>query len=604
MFEDLTGNSRVELMEIAREPDSLLASAAQARTGRSDAACRSSLRCGHDLATPSGLSLALEQIQTLKPKRVWVSPPCGPYSPLQNVNQRSPAQIRELRAKRATAQRIHESTLEIVKVCLQLGIHVTVELAERCEAWRLPIFQKLRFEMGLYTAVTKGCAVGLKGQDGALMQQGWRIVTSHARLAEVTHRPCNCPTNYKHAKCEGKNATMSARYTKEYVRLAVEALSREGNFQRVVEECSGKRSLPQGFGLGLMCTCENSEGYCGSCVRERNPTSEKPEQAQAYMTSHEKDELQNQARELQRDPNKQTLEALEILLKHRPLTNLGRTRRNDDRSQDYQVFGSYAFGNHYGITNKTRMCPELCQYINQVLRKIMPKSLKWTSFALNHGTMTPIHTDHNNDARYPNGSVGFGNYRGGELWVEGSEGYEGRQGRVSVRKNAQGDVLEGREFDVRLKPLVFSPNSKHETCDWEGDRWVLTVFVSRNWETMTEGEAKELPDLGFPLPTRSAEQAFPAEQQGSESPHARKVERIKKQLYLLHCATGHSNPRHMEQALRKRGADSLTLELAKDFSCPVCQEKCKHQPRNLAALEPLHPKLATINHQCRCGTLG
>ena len=75
-------------------------------------------------------------------------------------------------------------------------------------------------------------------------------MTSHARLAEVTHKPCSCPTNYKHAKCEGKNATASARYTKEYVRLAVDALSREGDFQRVVEECTGKSQLPSGFGLG------------------------------------------------------------------------------------------------------------------------------------------------------------------------------------------------------------------------------------------------------------------------------------------------------------------------------------------------------------------
>ena len=67
MFEDLTGNSCLELMEIACEPDSLLASAAQARTGRSDAACRSSLWCGHDLATSAGLSQVLEQIRVYRP---------------------------------------------------------------------------------------------------------------------------------------------------------------------------------------------------------------------------------------------------------------------------------------------------------------------------------------------------------------------------------------------------------------------------------------------------------------------------------------------------------------------------------------------------------
>ena len=595
MFEELSGSHRVELMEIACEPDSLLASAVQARTGRSDAACRSSLWCGHDLATPEGLSQVLEQILALRPKRVWISPPCGPYSPLQNVNQRSPAQIRELKAKRATAQRIYESTLEIVKVCLQKGIHVTVELAERCEAWRLPIFQKLRFEMGLYTAVTKGCSVGLKGQDGVLMQKGWRIVTSHARLAEVMHKPCNCPTNYRHAKCEGKNATLSARYTKEYVRLAVEALSREGDFQRIVEECSGKSSLPEGFGLGLMCTCSGSQGSCGSCLVAETPHVESPDQPEAYLSCQAHEKLQEQARELQQNPNKLTLNALEDLLKQHPLTNLGKTRRNETNSADYQVFGSYAFGGQYGVTRKTHRCPELRRYINQVLRRVMPQHLKWTSFALNHGTMMPIHMDHNNDAKHPNGSVGFGQYSGGELWVEGSEGFEGRQGKVSVRENAQGEVLEGPEFNVRLKPLVFSPKRRHGTCEWKGDRWVLTVFVSRNWEAVSDSEAQALKDLGFPLPERGPTEAFPAEHQDKSDQHAKTVERIKKQLYLLHCATGHSNPRHMEQALKKRGADGLTLELVKDFSCPVCQEKSKPQPRNLAALEPLPPKLATIS---------
>ena len=594
IFEELSGVNRVELMEFACEPDSLLASAVQARTGRSDAACRSSLWCGHDLSTPAGLSQVLEQIQVLRPKNVWISPPCGPYSPLQNVNQRSPAQIRELKVKRATAQRIYGSTLEIVKICLQLGIHITVELAERCEAWRLPIFQKLRFEMGLHTAVTKGCSVGLKGQDGALMQKGWRIVTSHARLSEVMHKPCNCHTGYRHAKCEGKNATMSARYTKEYVRLAVEALSREGDVQRIVEECSGKSQLPQGFGLGLMCTCSEVEGQCGSCLLRDEDVKQDPQQPQAFMSCHNQAELQKQAQELQRHPHKHTLKDLELLLHQHPLTNLGKTRRNEAASQDYLVFGSYAFGNHYGVTSKTQKCSELCRYVNKVLRKIMPQHLKWTSFALNHGTMMPIHTDYNNDAMHPNGSVGFGNYKGGELWVEGTEGFDGRQGKVSVRENSHGEVLEGREFDVKLRPLVFSPKRRHGTCDWEGDRWVITVFVSRNWQALSSEECHVLEDLGFPIPKRSHEEGFPAEHK--EGPqHAREVERIKKQLYLLHCATGHSNPKHMEQALQKRGADSLTLELAKDFSCPVCQEKCKPQPRHLAALEPLPPKLATIS---------
>ena len=223
MFEGLVKSGRLEFLEIACEPDSVLGDTFIARTGRRDSAGRCWLWSGHDLSNPEGLAMTLEQIRILKPQKVWVSPPCGPFSPMQNVNQRTPSQIRDLKAKREVAKRIYESTKEIVKTCLQLGIHVTVEVSERSEAWRLPVFQDLRFNMGLHACVAKGCVVGLRGQDGALMQKGWRLVTSHKHLADMMHKPCRCPTNYKHAKCEGRNASLSARYTNRFGRLVYEA---------------------------------------------------------------------------------------------------------------------------------------------------------------------------------------------------------------------------------------------------------------------------------------------------------------------------------------------------------------------------------------------
>ena len=84
------------------------------------------------------------------------------------------------------------------------------------------MFQRLRFHMGLHTSVVKGCSVGLRGQDGQLIQKGWRIVTSHARLADVLHKPCRCISSYRHAKCEGSNARSSGRYTEEFCRLVFE----------------------------------------------------------------------------------------------------------------------------------------------------------------------------------------------------------------------------------------------------------------------------------------------------------------------------------------------------------------------------------------------
>ena len=594
MFEELVGKERLEFMEIACEPDSLLTSVYQARTGRSESACRSSLWCGHDLATQEGLAIVVEQIRTLKPKRVWISPPCGPYSPLQNVNQKTPAQIQDLKAKRAVAQRIYESTEEIVKPCLQLGIHVSVELAERCEAWRLPVFQRLRFDMGLFTGVTKGCSVGLKGQDGRLMQKGWRIVTSMRRLSEKLHKPCMCPTNYKHAKCEGRNATKSAGYTKEFARLAVDAMLREGDFQGVIEECSGKSSLPEGFGLGLLCTCKGKDQACGSCLIVTPERMEQAE-AQAMISTKSLQAMEQQATIHLSDPKKHSLDSLERFLREHPFSQPGKSYRNPSNGQDYQVYGAYTYGGHYGVTSKTSKVPEFCRYVNKILHKLMPKDMRWTSFNINHGTSLPIHRDHNNDPQYPNGTIGFGPYSGGNLWVEGLESVGGRLGKDSKRVNAKGEVLEGMEFEVKGQPLVFFPGKWHGACDWEGDRWVLTVFVSRSWSKLSTEEQQHLQSLGFPLPDEPQAEAYPAEHGGPQSHSSQEDERIKKQLYLLHCATGHSHPRHLEQALKKRGADERTLQLAREFSCPVCQERSKPQPRNLAALEPLPPKLCTIS---------
>ena len=496
MFEDLIGESRVELLEIACEPDSILSKTFQDKTGRSDAACRSSLRCGHDLATREGLLLVLEQVRSLRPKRLWISPPCGAYSPLQNINQRTPAQIQALKSKRATANLIYASTLEIAKTCLQIGIHVTVELSERCEAWRLPVFQKLRFEMGLFTAVTKGCSVGLKGQDGHLTQKGWRIVTTHERLAEALHKTCKCPTNYKHAKCEAKNATTSAGCTKEYARLVYDAYSREGSFHKVIKECSGESNLPEGFGLGLLCTCQEANQMCGACMLQSSENSCMAHESGNPQSSAQG--LEAKAKQLSRDPRNLSLDTLYELLKQCPPKQNGKSRRSVESSVgSYQVFGSYAYGNQYGVTNRTHAHPELCQYINKILQRLLPKDMKWTSFALNHGSRMPIHRDHNNDAKHPNGSVGFGSCSGGGLWIEGDGSLCGRKGLLSTRENHRGELLEGAEYNIMGKPVVFHPDFWHGSCDWEGDRWVLTVFVSRRGFSVRSLMC--LRPLGFPL---------------------------------------------------------------------------------------------------------
>ena len=187
---------------------------------------------------------------------VWLSPPCGPYSPLHNANARNDRQRAELQEKRREALKIYIGACVIVHYCVQRGTHVAVELAERCLAWRLPVFQKLQSRYQMQAVITKGCRVGLRGTaDRPLMQKGWRVLTTHSRLAQTLDRPCKCPRSYQHDKCEGSRATKSELYTKEFARRAVRAALQELDHV-TSRECQGQSQLHGAFGVGHCCTCQ------------------------------------------------------------------------------------------------------------------------------------------------------------------------------------------------------------------------------------------------------------------------------------------------------------------------------------------------------------
>ena len=72
----------------------------------------------------------LERVRHERPALVWLSPPCGPYSPLQQVNQRSASQKKELEEKRKVAMRIYVSCACVFHECVQLGVHVAWEFGK------------------------------------------------------------------------------------------------------------------------------------------------------------------------------------------------------------------------------------------------------------------------------------------------------------------------------------------------------------------------------------------------------------------------------------------------------------------------------------------
>jgi len=118
------------------------------------------------LTTNSGLKAVFDKIDVLRPEHVWLSPDCGPYSIMQNVNQRTPEQCEALAEKRRDALKQYTACSVIFRYCYQSGIHTTWELSQTCQAWPLPLLQKLAVLDGVHFAKVRGCQVGLKTEKG------------------------------------------------------------------------------------------------------------------------------------------------------------------------------------------------------------------------------------------------------------------------------------------------------------------------------------------------------------------------------------------------------------------------------------------------------
>lgn len=268
----MSHDRRTYLVEVACSPDSRLSREVQRQAGYEEAAIRCSHWNGCDLGTGSGVQLVLQTITEKRPSHVWISPECGPYSPMQTVNQRTESQIADLTEKRRVALKQYIGASCIYQFCIQEGIHVTWEWSQRCQGWRLPFMQKLIRRYNPFFATTQGCQVNLRDtRDSRLMHKGWKVMTTHQHLADMLNLPCRCPKGFSHARCEGGAAGLSAYYTPEYVKRVWSALSRELPLPLLRRELSGQSCLLSCFGEGASCycgdlRCHGSTQSCGTCL--------------------------------------------------------------------------------------------------------------------------------------------------------------------------------------------------------------------------------------------------------------------------------------------------------------------------------------------------
>ena len=161
---------RPTLAEVCCTAESVLGTQVQKMGGE---VSRYSSWSGHDLTTRAGALKLLAELRTSQPRHVWFSPPCGPESPMQNLNQRDEAQRLALARKRHRVHRIQRHILMIIHNLRHLPIETHVEQPMVCGSRRRGL-QPLVKDRERHLAAVDGCTYGLKGaKTGIVYHKRW-----------------------------------------------------------------------------------------------------------------------------------------------------------------------------------------------------------------------------------------------------------------------------------------------------------------------------------------------------------------------------------------------------------------------------------------------
>ena len=177
-----------------------------------------------DLSRESGYFQAACWLRELKPKRLWLSPECGPFSIMQNANLRNMQQVQDLIEKRKHGFRMWQSCIRLAKIQFELGGTFYIEQPQRCMTWRLedPKTRELVDELSTY-CIRDQCFDGLTHpKSGLPMQKSTRIQTNDIAFAQRFAQRCQ-GHEYGHTPIEGGKITyLTSFYPKRFCQRAVQ----------------------------------------------------------------------------------------------------------------------------------------------------------------------------------------------------------------------------------------------------------------------------------------------------------------------------------------------------------------------------------------------
>ena len=154
------------------------------------------LHNGYDLTTRSGFRKAAQFVREMKPTYVHISPPCFPWSPMQNLNQSREQQLRLIELRRKHRKLLHHcrrlAEIQVLELNSHLGFnekqtdfhHAGLEHPLREVSWVLECVSE-RFRVD-------GCRHGLINRDShRLFHKPWGWCSTHQGMRGALELKCN-----------------------------------------------------------------------------------------------------------------------------------------------------------------------------------------------------------------------------------------------------------------------------------------------------------------------------------------------------------------------------------------------------------------------------
>ena len=164
--------------------------------------------------------------------------------------------------------------------------------------------------------------------------------------------------------------------------------------------------------------------------------------------------------------------------------------------------GLWAHGGFHGVSKTVKKFPYTIKYVNAFTRERCDRE-HWTSFVVLKNVKTNLHKDNHNAPGSKTITVTFGDFQGGELWIEG-----GQDGDRAIRKDLTGQWVKGVSVSTKHSPFLLDPKCQHGTQPWTGTRWCLSCYTARSYSNIDASMKASLIELGFPLPTVPATRTF------------------------------------------------------------------------------------------------